>query len=228
MRSENLSNALKTLIWSEIDNNLHTCIPGIVQKYEIIDGSPIAEVQPAVKITYPDGVELAYQPIVNVPVVFPRSKQFKMSFPLEKGDGVLLLFAERAIGSFIESSTLSSPDHNLKFDTTDAIAIPGLFGYGSGISINDKSMFEIEIGSNRITSDGVTLSMTDGIAEFKMENGKVALGTNIVEVLDILSKTIDAISRITTATALGTQPIINLAEFVALKLQIDSITGKIN
>ena len=66
--------------------------------------------------------------IYNVPVLFPRSRKAAVTFPLEKGDTVLLVFAERSLDEWIEKGgNKVSPEDPRRHDMSDAIAIPGCF-----------------------------------------------------------------------------------------------------
>jgi len=78
------------------------------------------------------------------------------------------------------------------------------------------------------------------LSEIVVENGKVSILSEEVihnegsepmvlgdTLADFLTDFVDEVSRITTATAIGTQPILNIAQVIALKQKINSIkSGK--
>jgi len=84
-------------------------------------------VLPSIKVTFYDGVALSHPVIQNVPVMFPRSGGASLTFPVNKGDGVLILFSERSLERWL-SSTGGEVEQgvNRRFDLSDAIAIAGL------------------------------------------------------------------------------------------------------
>lgn len=152
MITDTLEEAIQLAIWGEISGKLHTAIPAKVNSYD--SSQPSVEAQPVVKKVYYDGTELTFPMIVSVPVIFPRTNNFHLSFPIEKGDMVLLLFAERSIAEFLQTGNESIPQNTRKFSLTDAVAIPGLFGFKRGSKIENSSNMEIIFKNTKIISDG--------------------------------------------------------------------------
>lgn len=170
MSSDNIYDTIKNAVWSEINGKLHTTIPAIVTSYDAT--GPKVEAKPVIKKLFKDGESLSYQPIVEVPVMFPRTNKFRMTFPLEKGDGVLLIFTESALGAWLNSGNELEPNTPSKYSITDAVAIPGLypFVYDSksvvikGSKISNKNNLEIAFGDTKIESDGTQVRInTDGL-----------------------------------------------------------------
>ncbi len=153
-----IESAMKQYVDFMIVNKVHTCIPGIVNKYD--PSGPTVEVQPAVRKVFSDGEELTLPVIVSVPLMFQRTKRFRMSFPVEPGDGVLILFSEKSIEEWAQSNKVSTPQNNRTFAMTDAIAIPGLFGIGAGSKIEDSKSLEIIFDDFKMVSDGKALKIT--------------------------------------------------------------------
>jgi hypothetical protein len=156
-----LVDLLTTAIWSELGDKLHTCIPAVVSSYNKADCT--VEAAPLIDKVFNDGTVIRFQPIVQIPVIFPRTKRFKMSYPLEAGDGVLLLFAERCIDEWVLNGDYSTPDNPRIFKMTDAIAIPGLFGIKVGKPIISDKEFELEFDDVKMTSDGKKFFFTGDI-----------------------------------------------------------------
>jgi hypothetical protein len=143
--------------------NVHTAIPGVVRSYS--DG--FADVEPVLSVPLADGRELKMPKIFKVPVVFPRTARFGMTFPVEPGDGVLLVFCERAIDDWIADGEDHSASDGRMFSLTDAVAIVGLFGGTKGTAPSSDSV-EIIFDSAKIVmkADG-TITMNDGALEIK-------------------------------------------------------------
>jgi hypothetical protein len=159
--SDTIEEAIQLAIWGEIEGKMHTAIPGIVSKYD--PSKPSVEVQPAVKKIYYNGTELSFPVIVSVPIIFPRTKKFHLSFPIEKGDGVLIIFSERSIEEFLQNGVESTPTNSRIFALTDAIAIPGLFGFGKGSKIIDGTKMELIFDNTKIVSDGISFEFTGDV-----------------------------------------------------------------
>ena len=167
--------ALQNMVWSEIDSKLHTSVPGIIQSYD--PEGPTVEVKPAMKKRYVDGTILEYPTIVSVPVVFPRTARFQMTFPLEKGDGVLLVFSERSIEAWMKSGKASTPSNTTKFSLTDGIAIPGLFGVGFGSKIEDDGKnVKIAFDDTAVVLDGKDYEITNGQSKISSSGSSTVIG----------------------------------------------------
>lgn len=168
-RVQDFSDVLKAIIRNEI-GNVHTIVPGIVESYDA--AGPSIVVRPAIRKQYDDGDVLAMPLIYGVPVVFPRTNNCSISFPLEKDDSVLIVFSEKSLDEWVQTGEESTPSDTRIHDLTDAIAIPGLFAFGKGkevpssdlvISYKDqlikvKASGDIEIG----TGTGLKALVTEG------------------------------------------------------------------
>lgn len=108
---------------------LHTSMPGVIKSYD--PETKTAVVQPVIKVPTFDpesgeALESEELPVLsNVPVQFPRGGGWHISFPLEEGDHVTLIFSEAATGAWRTSGEISEPGdvrrHSLGYPT----AFPG-------------------------------------------------------------------------------------------------------
>lgn len=122
--------------------DLHTCLPARI--ISLSHDLQKATVQPMIKARYTDAdgnpaqglKEMASIP--SVPLIFPASKSAIMTFPVEVGDLVLLLFSERSIDAFKYSDGKNpiDPKDLRKHEYTDAIAICGMFTYPTALGIH--------------------------------------------------------------------------------------------
>lgn len=108
--------------------NIHTALPGIVVSYD--HDKNRASVQPAGLFKTNDGRSIAYPVIHHVPVVFPMGcgGSAGVTFPLEGGDGCLLVFSEGQLDDFLINS---DSDDQRRHSLNDAICIPGLYSDSS-------------------------------------------------------------------------------------------------
>lgn len=143
---------LLAVIEAKLDE-VYTSMPGKVVSF---DGTK-ASVKPLIKVEYADGTVVPLPVIHSVPIVFPRTSDFALQFPIKKDDYVLILFSSRPIGNWLLSGKDSLPESVQKHSLNDAIAIPGLFPF-TGNQIIDTPSEDVAIKFKgqeiRITKNG--------------------------------------------------------------------------
>jgi len=149
--SENVQLAqVLTATFGSLMENVHTCLPGQIDTYDF--KTQKATVKPLIKKVYNDGDVLELPILTNVPIVFPRTKTSGITFPINRGDGVLLLFSERALERWYSTGKDSEPGDPRRFDLSDAIAVPGLFSFNqSNLASNNDDL--------QIHNDGQTITI---------------------------------------------------------------------
>lgn len=153
-----LSDILNQFVSQRLED-VHTAIPGTIQEYT--PSEKRASVKPMLKTKFKN-TEYDYPVITGVPVVFPGSAKAQISFPLEKGDGCLILVSERSLDEYMDSGRAELPGDPRKFSLTDAICIPGLFSFSSpgvpgsedGIQISYNGMLITLEDSGNISIEG--------------------------------------------------------------------------
>ena len=103
--------------------DLYTCMPGIVESYDA--ETQRAVVKGALRVVTTKKEEIEREAIHNVPVMFPSGGGFAMTFPLEQGDPVLLLYSQRGLTNWKKTLGVAAPDTIGFFSEKDAFAIPG-------------------------------------------------------------------------------------------------------
>lgn len=122
-----LQEALRTAIQGYAASNLWTALPATVVSYNAVERTIVA--QPTIKISqreskgYTQWVSIPQIP--DVPVVFPGSGRYSVSWPLEVGDEILLVFAARCIDSWWQQGGVQTQAEFRLHDLSDAFAIPG-------------------------------------------------------------------------------------------------------
>ena len=191
---------------------IHTCLPGQIEQYDHTKQK--ADVKPLIKKKYVDGSVVPMPVISNVPVVWPAGGGGSITFPLKQGDGVLLVFSERSLDTWLSKGGDAEPGSRHKFDLSDAIAIPGLhpFTHTSNSDNNTDFLLKYKTGKFRID-----------------QNGKIAFGSGSNELVDLLEQVVDALIASTTATALGPQPLSKTIDttFAQIKAKIALIKGSL-
>lgn len=172
--------------------DIHTCLPGQIETFN----GQTADVKPLIKKLYVDQTIEILPVISNVPVVFNSSSTMQLTYPLQSGDGCLVLFSERGLDKWIASGVDDTPTDRRKFDLTDAICIPGLWSPAT----DPKEI------------DPINMLLKFGNAKLKFDNlGKVALGNSSAELLDLIDKFLDAMISATViipgGSSAGTYPL---------------------
>jgi hypothetical protein len=145
---------------------MHVAIPGVIESYD--NDAITATVKPAINNLFNDGSRVTAPLIYGVPVCFPRSLSAAITFPLVKGDEVLLVFSEKSLDEWIASGANANPEDNRRFDLTDAIAIPGCFHSSSGKIPTSKDDLVIQFNEQTIIIKA---------------NGNIELGTTTLKLV---------------------------------------------
>ncbi len=114
----------------EASYDIHTALPGTIAEFDPESG--MASVKPEGVMTMKNGEKLPYPTIVKVPVVFPQasSQNVVIAYPVNPGDGCLILVCENDLKPWMSHG--KETDSNMKFDLTNSVCIPGLFGEAAG------------------------------------------------------------------------------------------------
>lgn len=157
-------------------NNIHTILPGQIEAYQGHTERK-ATVKPLVKLKTINNKLIQINPIDNVPVIFPSANSFNLLFPVNKGDGCLLLFSESPIGNYLNSANEQDANDLSRFSLTDCIAIVGLHSFKNvpeaqtSIEIGDDYSITLEttLGKIKIETSG-NITFDDGTESFMLGN----------------------------------------------------------
>lgn len=138
---------------------LQTAMPAQIISYDF--KTQKAAVQPTINRRYADGRVEPYPVINNVPVIFPRSGGASMTFPVTRGDTVLLVFSSRSIDTWTSRGGKVDQDDRRMHDINDAIAIPGLIPFSAGSKAKNNSDVLLTYAGSEVTLK------QDGKAEIK-------------------------------------------------------------
>ena len=176
---------LLTAAISEELRDFYVALPGKIETYDPL--TQTATVKPLLKRAYvdEDGEEDLdeIQPLTQVPIVFPRGGGMFITFPMQKGDNVLLVFNDRSIDSYMTSTggVDLDPVDLREHDPSDAVAFPGFFPLPK--SIKDLVAKDLVIGAE---NKGMQMRITKaGTVEFHL-GGVSPMHVAIVEKLQAL------------------------------------------
>jgi hypothetical protein len=234
MRSP-LADAIKQAIEYNI-GKIHTCVPGTIQSYDY--STQKASVLPSIKMTFYTGDVLSHPVIQNVPVIFPRSGGASLTFPVNKGDGVLILFSERALERWLSSNGDEVEQGvNRRFHLSDAIAIVGLNSINtSTLGTKDDVVLVYNKAKITIKKDGTILLQNevgkvevDNLGNVELSNdkaniklkadGKFDISNQSESLFSILDDTLAACANITVDSV----PIDNKVTFQTLKSRLEQL-----
>jgi hypothetical protein len=160
--------------------NVYTAIPAqIVQVRDA--GQHKVDVKPLVNMVFPDWEDDQEWPtILSVPLMYPASSTSAFTFPVKAGDTVLLVFNQSCIDVFKSGDGTAAPPSDYRvFNMRDAVAVPGLFPFGTAINQPSKHTL---IHS---TDDAVLVHNlgTSSECEVRLKNdGKVEINGNLLDI----------------------------------------------
>jgi hypothetical protein len=198
---------------------LHTCLPATIVDYDY--ATQKASVLPSIKITFYDGAVVSHPILQNVPLVFPRSGGASLTFPVNKGDGVLVLFSERSLERWLASTGEEVEQGvNRRFDLTDAIAIPGLNSIVTN-SLGNSTDVKLVFKTASVTIDPLgNIILDNGNCAIRLKaDGTFEFSNTEESLLNILRDTLTAITDITVDAS----PIENIAAFESLKTRLEKL-----
>jgi len=137
MREPSLEEVLESN-FSYMMAGIYTAIPGII--VGIRDGlaTSFVDVQPTINMISDDSDPIPRPTILNVPLIFPVSKSGGITFNVDVGDPVLLVYSMRGLDTWKRGTGTSvTPVDYRKMDGRDCIAIPGL--QPLSVSVNNPS-----------------------------------------------------------------------------------------
>lgn len=72
------------------------------------------------------GTPVQLPPLIDVPVIFAQGGGFALTFPIQEGDEVLVIFAQRCIDNWWAQGGVQQQAEIRMYDISDGFAIPGI------------------------------------------------------------------------------------------------------
>ena len=171
------SNEVKTIIKGWMNSrvsNIHTAMPGRIVSYN--PSTNRASVQPNGNYKSEDGRNIRYPIIHNVPIQFPMGQggTAGITFPINAGDGCLLVFSETQNDDFLGGNKGDSPDVR-RHSLNDAIAIPGVYAGAAPSNVahaGDVCLFQ---GGSMVRLNGGEFSGSVGGTTFTFGGGDLVV-----------------------------------------------------
>lgn len=178
---------------------VYTAIPAVIIAVRS-DEKQSVDVKPLINQVFADLEDDTEHPVLlHVPLIYPSSSTSAVTFPVHPGDTVMLVFSQAGTDVFKSGDgTAQPPPDNRRFSIRDAVAIPGLFPFGSAInqvskhtlphSTNDLVVFhnlgtsaECELrmkqsGKIEVNGSAVDISSTTSVDGNFINTGSVTVG----------------------------------------------------
>lgn len=196
--------SMASLLTKAFDKNvdsLYTSMPGSVVAFRPRAGG---RVDVALGVSFGEAGDA---PVVfDLPIMWPQTSQGRLTIPVAVGDQVLVSFSCRSIEQWKEGILGRKPLDPRKFSVNDGFALVGVSFDGADVDVTGSIL-------ENTASQRVALKLGN--------DGRVALGNDTTELLDLLSRVLQALSL---ATA-GGDPLIMTPTAASFKAEIDALRG---
>jgi hypothetical protein len=177
-------------------SDIHTAIPcKIVNVYQNMEQQKV-DVIPSINDLLKDGSAEPGMQILGVPVIFPGSATTLLSFPINVGDTVWVMFSQRSMDNFkIGSGEPTIANDYRKFSDQDAVAIPGLFPFGK--SPNTPQIRKFPHEANRDLCIAHNIASGTEVNILLKQNGDLIINTESAVTVNCKTGTINATEEYT-------------------------------
>ncbi len=160
-----LDNAFDQIFDALITGKINTIKIGRVTEFQKTK-PPKVSVQIVNKRLYEGAEEAELLPIIeDVPIVYPGSGDWWLTFPVVKDSYVVLLVSDRSIADWLDQGGVVEPSKRRKFDISDAIAIAGILPDPENLDSIDDDGIALRKKDNslflKLLSTGVTARLKD-------------------------------------------------------------------
>lgn len=147
---------------------VRVALPGRVEAYDSSSGA--VEVQPLIQDGEPDpdnNGERATRrlpKLLGVPVMFPGSGSYRITWPVNVGDTVLLVFSSSSLEYWLAVGGEVDPADDRRHDISDAVAIPGLFDFAHIPTLTPTNAMVVHAGNLLLGGPTATQTLFRGEA----------------------------------------------------------------
>lgn len=192
--------ALQLIHELEISSDLNCHQVGTIQAFNA--ATQLATIQ-IVMTRQIAGVAVPYPLLVNCPVVVLKGGKAYMTFPIAVGDECLVLFNDRDIDNWWESSQTTLPPNSQRIHAlSDGFAIPGISSKKNAIAnySTTAAVFgfngdtEISLFSNGVTADSYLTILSQGKLTIHSNGSSIPMTANSVTLVSILDALMAALT----------------------------------
>lgn len=161
---------------------VHKALPGKVTAYDPVTNTAIVKPQIKKPLTAADG-GVAYEDIPEipfVPVLWPRTAGYAITFPLAVGDCVLLIFCDTSLAEWRESGDVAEPLDARRHSVGWPVAIPGFFPDATALSSAPDAL--------AARAAGMVIGEDGGSSRIEITPTAIKLGKDAAEFVALASK----------------------------------------
>lgn len=189
--------------------DMWTAMPCIVDSVDLVKMTLNCVIAIQGRFQNPDGsitwVNIGNGPIQDVPIVFPSSGGFTITFPIIPGDEVLVVFASRCIDAWWQSGGIGNkPLEYRMHDLSDGFAIPGPKSQPNVIS--GVSTTDMQIRNNT----GTTFLSIGADGKIGFQNAIVSLNKTLSDLNTALSTFMSVLAAFSGGGAPTTQAMLQV------------------
>lgn len=184
LQTPSLASVILAAIESRV-GQIYTALPGRVTSYDASDRS--ANVQLIIRDAYTDeqGVRQTeqYPLLQHVPVMFPGSGPYSITWPIAVDDTVLVVFSHSSLDRWLANGGDDvDPADDRRHTLSDAVAIPGLRDFTTPVDSGTASTdaMTLTAGDLRLGGSGVT-ALNQVVIQQALEDFKTALDNAIAD-----------------------------------------------
>lgn len=221
---------------------VRTATPARIESWN--PATRLAVVQPEIHRTDEEGNELTIPALSDVPVVMPvfDGGNGMISFPLARGDKVLLVCSDRSLDGWLQGLE-GKPSATRTHSLADAIAIPGMQPSKGATSADPADLVVTYGGAEvRITKAGkltltagspvpttITIDNTGAVSISLAVGARFAVGNSAAELMQILFELLQGLATgVTVIGAPGSAvPLSTAPVFAKLMAQLNLIKGSV-
>ncbi len=170
--------------------DVHVALPGQVQSYNAVTQTATVELQ--VQRVLPQGVNFVTEslPVLeNVPVMFPRTNAFMLTFPIAEGDYGLVVFNEMSIDQWRSKGDNTSPGDIGRHTLTGGVFQPGLMPLSETVVLDDIAddvvLGNVNGGQIRVKSSGTVEAVAGGAGGGSADDFVAMAGKVLTELQNI-------------------------------------------
>lgn len=125
---------------SAIRQEMHCALPAIVESYD--KAAQTVTVKPALRERLSGGTYVELPLLSDIPVFFPGGASSGITFPVQKGDECLVIFADRCIDAWFQYGGIQNPVSLRRHDLSDGFAFVGFRSQNNALTgISDTPSF---------------------------------------------------------------------------------------
>lgn len=209
---------LSDVIESHIEgfrDQLYTAVPATIESVDNYSTDSTITVRPSINRNFSDGKEYELPLLYDVPVQFPSGGGATLTFPLQVGDDVLVVFSMRSLDEwFVSPEGTVSPQDKRWHNLSDGIAIPCIYREENSLTPSSEHV--------ELKWDDTVIRITDDKNVQIVTDSSISITNSTDELITELINALRAIQNTTVTTVFGASPLNNAAAITAIVDKIET------